>query len=514
MGLADIKRTLNGMDRFFLSGLGSITEAESAITWDAAMLRGEIAKRSGYYAAHGIKGGDRVVIVHGNNNRFFADLFALWCLGCGVACLDADVGALEFEGLIGQTGAIAAIVNDKVPERLVGRGPGFLDTRDADNWSGDTTIPARRNLDDPCLVLFTSGSTGLPKGVMHSVRTLQTKWMILRQQVPIELCRNTLCPLPTHFGHGLICNALYPLVHGQHVVILPKSDISWLARLAEVIDRYGITFMSSVPTVWRVVLRVCKPPANGTLRQANIGSAPLSAELWEQVQRWTGTRRIWNAYGVTEVGSWVAGPISGDAEAIPADGLVGHGWGAEILISSLTDIGDVGSGALEKIRCSVGEKGYVWLRTPCVMLGYLNRPEQTAEVLQGSWFLTGDIGYIDDAGRLVLTGRARNEINKGGIKISPEELDLLVEKHPDIAEACSFAVDDPVLGQNVAICVVFADRREAPSVSDLKRWSAANLSAYKVPVKWYSVSAIPKTSRGKIKRDDVAAYCSGLKALA
>ena len=147
------------------------------------------------------------------------------------------------------------------------------------------------------------------------------------------------------------------------------------------------------------------------------------------------------------------------------------------------------------------------------MKEYLNRPDLTQAVVQGSWFYTGDIGYLDEMGNLVLVGRARSEINKGGIKISPEEIDLALEKHPAIAEACSFGIKDDVLGENVAAAIVISEDRQESGVQDLVEFCSGLLSDYKIPATWFKVDNIPKTSRGKINRANVAEFCQSLSPL-
>jgi len=499
------------MDRLFIESLGQITEVETGDRWDSNKLKDEICRRTNYYSQKGIGENDIVIILHNNNNRFFADLFSLWMIGACVACLDKVIGKNEFDNIRKKLDVKYVITDKDLPIQLKKSVKRItaLDTNEANSYD-IKLISKKKNLDSPALILFTSGSTGLPKGVIHSLRTLQTKWFTLQHYVPLDRCNTTLCLLPTHFGHGLICNALYPLVHGKHVVMLPKSDIKNLTNLSKIIDQYQITFMSSVPSIWRIVLRLCPPPEKKTLQQVNIGSAPFGSKLWKAVQKWSGTTQVWNTYGITETGSWLAGPKIGE-EFEPEDGLIGYGWGTEIMITNVTDISALSDA--NKISLPQGEKGYVWLRTPCLMHGYWNQEKDTQEVMQGSWFYTGDVGMIDERGRLILTGRERNEINKGGMKISPEELDIIFEKHPAILEACAFAIDDNIFGQNIGICLVFERERDKPSLSNLKKWSIKNVSDYKIPIIWYDVKTIPKTSRGKIKRDEVADYCKSLKSI-
>ena len=184
--------------------------------------------------------------------------------------------------------------------------------------------------DDDALILFTSGTTGQPKGVVHTHRSLRARWTALRRSLGLESFRRTLCLLPTHFGHGLICNCLFPWLSGQHLFIVPPFKPDLILGLGALLDEHEITFLSSVPTVWRLALKTSAPPRSGRLERVFCGSAPLSSHLWSDIRRWTGARDVWNAYGITETGSWLAGTSLGSFT--PEDGLVGEPWGGKIEI--------------------------------------------------------------------------------------------------------------------------------------------------------------------------------------
>jgi len=505
------------MDMFMLSNLGPVTDGVTEEHWSPEELRSEIFKSVSLFASKDVKPGDRVMILHGNNIHFVADLFGVWMLGACAVCVDSGIGRAEYQKLLDLCKIRAVIFKGDFPEKLEElRGlANLVDSEERQEHREDTSVPIfpPHSLDSEALILYTSGSTGDPKGVVHTFRTLQTKWFALESYVPLDNCENTLCLLPTHFGHGLICNCLYPLVHGKHLVFYPKFDMVILSKLDRILERHKITFMSSVPALWKLVLMTCKPPPSNSLREVHIGSAPLSKELWSQVQEWTQIKRVWNTYGITETGSWVAGTSRDEVE--PETGLIGIGWDCEIRVSPIDNEGaSTQPFSNEPPVCPQGEKGYVWLSTPCTMKEYLDREDLTRQVIFGSWFFTGDIGYIDAKGQLFLVGRVRNEINKGGIKISAEEIDLILEKHPAIFEACSFSVEDPVLGENVGVALVFNSGIDRfPTLNELMEWTSTMLSDYKVPAIWYCVGEIPKTSRGKIKRTDVAAACAGLEAM-
>ena len=310
--------------------------------------------------------------------------------------------------------------------------------------------------------------------------------------------------LPTHFGHGLICNSLFPWLSGHDLYIAPPFRPDLVMRLGALVDENEITFMSSVPPIWRLALRLARPPQRSTLERVHCGSAPLSASMWEAIREWTGTRNVCNAYGITETGSWVAGLADADVPA--EDGLIGQGWGAVVQV---LHVNDTTQPLDEESRCAAGEEGFVWLNTPALMKGYFRREDLTRKTVVGGWFMTGDIGLIDDRGRLVLRGRERDEINKGGMKIFPSDIDSVVERFDRVTDVCAFPMDDPIYGQNVGMAVVLSDSGHE-AIRALHHWMKEHLAEPKMPVRWWLIEEIPRTSRGKVNRDAVKASCVGL----
>jgi long-chain acyl-CoA synthetase len=136
-------------------------------------------------------------------------------------------------------------------------------------------------------------------------------------------------------------------------------------------------------------------------------------------------------------------------------------------------------------ECAPGDSGYIWLNTPALMQGYFGREDLTNEVVSHGWFMTGDIGALDERGWLYLRGREREEINKGGMKVYPGDVDAVFEQFEDVADVCCFGYEgDPLYGQNVGVAVVLKESgRER--ISDLYQWVEKRLAKFQLPAQWF-----------------------------
>jgi len=494
--------------------LGNLTEPLTGRRWDRPLIHREVLNRIAYYQEQGLRPSDRVFLLYGNRLEFFADLLAIWTLGGCAIPIDARLTPFEVETVARAAGPRLAIgcesLDGALAAALAGLNVNVLPTADASAHSSPSSFPAVGNallLDRDALILFTSGTTGQPKGVVHTHRSLRARWMGLRANLDLKMFRRTLCLLPTHFGHGLICNCLFPWLSGQDLFIVPPFKTDLVMHLGALLDEHEISFVSSVPTVWRVALKTAKRPAKQTLERVFVGSAPLTAFLWKEIQRWTGTDDVRNAYGITETGSWVAGTTI--PNLVPEDGLIGVGWGAVVKVLKT-------SSAERRLtvadECAPGESGYVWMNTPALMRGYLGRDDLTNAVVCQGWFMTGDIGLLDERGYLYLRGREREEINKGGMKIYPGDIDAVVERFENTVDVCTFAFEDPLYGQNVGLAVVLKDPGE-DSLRRLHDWLTKHIAKHQMPARWYALDEMPRTSRGKINRAQVARRCETLPAV-
>lgn len=450
-----------------LERFGTIVDRVAGTTLDGEALARAVATRA---QALGAAEGTTVAITHGGTAAFFVDLFAAWTAGAAAACLDPALTATER----------ANVVAFCKPSLVLNEGGEIV----------RPTEPPRRHeaegLDAPALILFTSGTTGAPKGVVLSHRAVLARLALNRAEIGDPALARTLVTLPTHFGHGLIGNALTPLTAGGTIVLVPRG-LALAQSLGPWIDEHAIAFMSSVPSLWHIALRMSPQPKKRTLKRVHIGSAPLSAALWSRIAEWTGCEVV-NCYGITETANWIGGASS--REHAPADGLIGRPWGGTAAVRTA-------DGAIRAQGA-----GEVLVQTPALMSGYLERPDLTAAVLKDGWYATGDLGEVDASGIVRLTGRAKDEINRAGFKVQPAEIDMLLESHPAVAEACVFGAADPISGEIVAAAIRLAPGA-AEDAASLRDWCLKRLRREATPERWFIVEEIPKTSRGKVSRDAV-----------
>jgi acyl-CoA synthetase (AMP-forming)/AMP-acid ligase II len=209
----------NKGDAMFLElKVGNLHEPITGRGWEKKTIYEEFENRVRLLQIHGVSGSDRVLIHYGNNIEFFVDLLAIWYLGGSAIPIDSRLTPFEVENIarVAQPrfSLWGELVDEPVASVLRGLGVKIVQTcvREKNTSHAFASPPPKSefSLDQEALILFTSGTTGQPKGVVHTHRTLRARWMSLRENLGIERFRRSLCLLPTHFGHGLICNCLFP----------------------------------------------------------------------------------------------------------------------------------------------------------------------------------------------------------------------------------------------------------------------------------------------------------------
>lgn len=335
------------------------------------------------------------------------------------------------------------------------------------------------------LVLVTSASTSSPKAVPLSAENLDAG---IRSRVDsLRLTAADRMLLMTSLCHIVgIENTFAQLMVGGVVIATAGFDstqyLSWLNSLRP-------TWYDSSPTIHQAALAQLEhePPSQSvSLRFVQSAGASLPGEVRERLERALQIP-VFNDYGMTE-----ACPIAVDAY-LPGGRVAnsaGRSCGLEIGIANTSEE-----------FLPPGEEGEIVVRGPAVFSGYVGNPEANQALWMHGWFRTGDAGRLDEAGNLFITGRLKEMINRGGEKILPAELDIVLASHPAVLEAAAFSVPHPTLGEDMACAIVLRPNLDQPpSAAELHRFAAQRLASFKVPRRIYFVEQIPRGELGKPQR--------------
>ena len=244
-------------------GHSRIASVRGGFEWDAGELERDTLALATRLEALGLARGDRVVVCAPDPVRYLLAMFACWTTGLCCVAVNPQLSAQELRNVV-ETSEAAAIAAEEIQPV------------DAKRKQAERVLAGQPlSIDDPAVILMTSGTTGRPKGIVHSLRSLICRIHLNIAEIGPATMTETLCVLPVFFGHGLIGNCLTPLVAGARLRIWPQPDIREIAGLGALIAESGTTFMSSVPSFWKIALRLASAPAS-PLKRIHVGSAPLS----------------------------------------------------------------------------------------------------------------------------------------------------------------------------------------------------------------------------------------------
>jgi acyl-CoA synthetase (AMP-forming)/AMP-acid ligase II len=341
---------------------------------------------------------------------------------------------------------------------------------------------------DAALFLHTSGTTSRPKGVPLTHGNLMASIANIAATYQLTPRDRSLIVMPLFHVHGLIGATLSTLHTGGAVVVPPRFSAG---AFWEIASRYDVTWYSAVPTIHQILLgRADQDNApRGRLRFIRSCSSALAPAVFHQLEdRFSAP--VLEAYGMTEAAHQMASNPLPPGPRKP--GSVGKGTGVDIVIRD-----EQGQ------SLPAGMQGEVTIRGNNVMPGYLNNPAANESSFCQGYFRTGDQGVLDENGYLMLTGRLKELINRGGEKISPLEVDAVLLEHPAVAEAVSFAAPDAKYGEEVQAAVVLKGKA---TPAEIQAFCLKRLADFKVPKVIHITEAVPRTATGKIQRRHVAAH--------
>jgi long-chain acyl-CoA synthetase len=349
--------------------------------------------------------------------------------------------------------------------------------------AGFKTVDRHRH--DTAAILYTGGTTGIPKGAMLSHENLQTSIFNVAHYERSNQNDRALCFLPLNhvFGQMHIMNAT--VFSGGGLVVQPGFD---LEKVLEAIECHQVTKFYAVPTIYVRLLRLPDLRAKmGSVRYCFSAAASMATEVVREWKAQTGLN-IYEAYGMTE-----------SASIVTYNHYYRHVVGS---VGTPANLVEVQIRDLEGNVLGPGERGEICICGPNITKGYLNNPAETKAAFWGDWFRSGDIGIIDEDGYLYIVDRLKDMIITGGENVYPREVEEVLYTRPEVLECVVVGLPDPEYGERVTAFIVPQKGRQIDPAS-LKDYLKTRLAAFKVPKEYITVEELPKSSAGKVLKKEI-----------
>ncbi len=457
--------------------------------------------------AAGIQAGERIALYCINDLSFVQAYLGIQKAGAVVVPVNLLIAADEIQYILADAGVSGLIYHQVLSEKLApvrtalaglklicsigAAGSGPEGDAAFEEWlagPGEVQEPVRDPATDLAAILYTSGTTGQPKGAMLTHRNLVSNtWSVLRALSLQPRKDRLLVVLPLFHSFAATVGMLTPCLHGLTLLPVPRFDPG---LVSDRIEQGGATIFLGVPSMYNLLSRLPDEQKEKwrAVRLGVAGGAAMPVELLQAFERRFGFP-ILEGDGPTECSPVTCvnppqGPRKPGSVGLPLPDVA-----MTILDSEGRPLAD-------------GETGEICVKGPNVMRGYWNLPEATAEVFHGEWLRTGDLGYRDEDGYFFMVDRIKDMIIVNGMNVYPRMVEEVLYRHPDILEAAVVGEPHPSHGEIVVAHVVAREGSEL-SVSDVKAWCRANLGEHQRPRKVVLRQGLPKNATGKILKREL-----------
>jgi acyl-CoA synthetase (AMP-forming)/AMP-acid ligase II len=465
-----------------LSAADRFGDAEAVVDPPLRLTFTEVVERircaAGAFAEQGIQKGDRVGIWAPNSAEWMIAAFGLLTAGGVLVPVNTRFRANEAADIIGRSGAKAVLVQKGFLglDYAAPAGVEVIDLK-SDFLSSGSPFSREVSGDDISDIIYTSGTTGRPKGVMMNHRQnlrLYAEWCELAD---LREGDRYLMVNPYFHTFGYKAGLIASFTRGATMVPVPVFDVD---RVVELIEAERITMLPGPPTLYHSLLAVEDKGKLATLRAGVTGAADIPVELVRRVHEELPFSTLATGYGLTEAGTVTL--------SRPGD--------------SFQDIATTAGVACDGVEIRIADDGEVLVRGYTVMQGYLDDPAATAEAIDADgWLHTGDLGTLDDAGRLRIVGRKKDMFIVGGFNAYPAEIEGFLLEHPAVAQAAVIGVPDERLGQVGKAFIVVKDGKTTIGGDELIAWSRDRMAGFKVPRFVEFLDELPLNATGKVMKD-------------
>ncbi len=474
-------------------------------------------------ATYGVRPGDRVAIAMRNYPEWGLAFWAAVAVGAVVVPLNAWWTGPELAYGLSDSGTVVLFADEERAERLaplldktpvrqvvLARTERYMPNAETfADALGELDVAALPDIavepDDDATIMYTSGTTGKPKGAVATHRNFMAFLMNLmyrqtmaaianppKADAPAPLPPATLLTFPLFHVGGLQSGLLVYTAIGGKIVLMYKWDAH---EAVDLIEREDVTAVAGVPTTMFELLEVAHAQGRElpSLASVSSGATLVPPELVRRIDTQLASRAApTNGYGMTET--------SGAAIANGGKAYVDRPDSVGTVISPVIEVKIVGPDGEE---LAAGEVGEICLKGPTVVRGYFNNPEATAASFKAGWFATGDLGRLDDEGYLYVVDRLKDVIIRGGENVYAAEVEAALYEHPDITEAAIIGIPDERLGEEVGAVVRVRDGADL-SEQAVRDHVSARLASFKVPTRvWITEQELPRNAAGKVLKREL-----------
>lgn len=495
-GLLDSRAAARGDEAF-------LVYEDRSLSWRE--FREQVRRAAGGLAAMEVKKGDRVAVMAANSDRYVVLFFAVARIGAILVPVNPALTADEARYIIGHASPVAVFGTDAVCDvlRAIYDGseskPHFVMIEGAAaGWArfeilydAASPLPDEREsfADDTALILYTSGTTGLPKGVMHAQRSIVTAGEVFVERMYLQPTERMLCVLPFFHINALIYSLMGAAAAGAAIIVVPRFTAS---RFWEIAERSRATEANIIAAVGQILARRPRSEFRPKHRIRKIYGAPISQDIYEVFRKEFGVPVLIEGYGLTETPGVCSNPFPGPHQ-VGSMGMISQHPDRARQSASVRLVDENGNDVAD------GTPGQLIVRTPIIMQGYYRDPEATAAAFTGDWFLTGDIAIRSSDGFYTFVARQKDIIRRRGENISGAEIDNVIGRHPDVVAAAAIAVPAE-LGEDEILVAVVRRPHSTLEARDIREWCAERLNASKWPRYVVFLENLPYTPSHRVAK--------------
>lgn len=483
-------------DKIALRVVSDLNAAVPDRIWTYSALDQQVRRIGGALLDRGIRPGDRLLIRMDNCPEYALLFFGALAAGILPIPASSQLSGREVDFILNDSGASAIALSSGLKTGYYSQNvqilpadeiPGFADGGPFIDWAD--SMP-----DDPAYLVYTSGTTSNPKGVLHAHRAAWGRRPMYRDWYDLGADDTMLHAGVFNWTYTLGVGLTDPWANGATAVVYTgaKEARDW----PEIIRQSDATIFAAVPTVYRQILKYCDQLTLnlGSLRHGLTAGEPLAHHVAEGWFERTGTK-LYEAFGMSEISTYIS---SSPRTVEPRPGSPGKpqtGRNVVILDS------ESGTDPL-----AAGENGVIAVNRsdPGMMLGYWNRPKEEAMAFRADWFITGDRASMDNDGYIWLDGRSDDLMNAFGYRVSPTEVESVLGSHPRVAD---IAVAECAVNEDVSVIAAFvvlqSQQAQDEAREEILEYAKSRLADYKRPREFVFVDALPRTANGKIKRREL-----------